>query len=348
MNRERRTPLFLLQLGLVLSVSSAGNAFIVHRAPVQSGRIGRQCAQIMQTSLRTSRISRKTGDDGNFHRFHALALENSIERRPHLRKHKIRSNALIGSSFPSDYNDIIRRASSAVNTMLQDDVRLIEVEFPVTGLAAVPGDGEGAGEMTLSAMYTKEIVAVLQRKPRNLRIFFPDEQEAKRQKRLFNNVQNVMIDFLTRPSALGDLGLDPFKVEMKDRIRDEDEIFIVAYPSFNPNEMIAVRELADQDDKDRPIVVINGELDRIRSGYYPAFFYPRLNSAMKGFLEDFDQALYIHNFKGSRGGALHRTYPGSYQVYVRDPLGLKVREVYSQQAMPSLKEVSLEILPKFT
>jgi len=111
--------------------------------------------------------------------------------------------------------------------------------------------------------------------------------------------------------------------------------------------MIAVRELADQDDMRRPIIVINGELDRIRSGYYPAFFYPRLQGAMKGFLENFDQALYIHNFKGTRGGALLRTYPGEYQVFRRDGLGIDVREVHSQEKMPSLKEVSLEILPRY-
>mmetsp|Transcript_1696 Transcript_1696/g.2404 ORF Transcript_1696/g.2404 Transcript_1696/m.2404 type:complete len:193 (-) Transcript_1696:147-725(-) len=177
--------------------------------------------------------------------------------------------------------------------------------------------------------------------------FFPDEQEAKRQMDLFKRFDFVKVDFLTRPTALGDLGLDPLKVEMKDRIRDEDDIFIIAYPSFNPNEMIAVRELADQDAKERPIVVINGELDRIRSGYYPRFFYPRLNKAMDGFLSNFDQALYLHNFKGNKGGALFREYPGEYTVFTRDGLGLEISAVHSQSTMPTLKEVSLTILPQF-
>jgi len=231
--------------------------------------------------------------------------------------------------------------------MIEDGKQLIEIEFPVTGLAAVPGDGEGAGEMTLSAQYSREILIAMESMNKRTRLFFPDEQEAKRQTKLFKDVNNIKIDFLTRPSPLGDLGLDPFKVEMRDRIKDDDELFVIAYPSFNPNEMIAVRELADQDDKQRPIVVINGELDRIRSGYYPAFFYPRLQGAMMGFLENFDQALYIHNFKGSRGGALVRTYPGEFQVFRRDGPAIGVREVYSQGKMPSLKEVSLEILPRY-
>jgi len=256
-------------------------------------------------------------------------------------------NAVFGGSFPNNYNDVVRRSSGAIQKMIEDDKRFIEVEFPVTGLSAVPGDGEGAGEMTLSAEYILEILKSVERMGKTIRIFFPDEQEAKRQKNKFAGLANVRVDFLTRPSALGDLGLDPFKVNMVDRIKDDDELFVIAYPSFNPNEMIQVRELAESDAMERPIVVINGELDRIRSGYYPGFFYPRLIGAMKDFLPQFDQALYLHNFKGNRGGALLREYPGDYTVFTRDSLGTTITKVHSQAEMPTLKEVSLEILPKF-
>ena len=69
-------------------------------------------------------------------------------------------------------------------------------------------------------------------------------------------------------------------------------------------EMIAVEELWQGAAKDsgRPIIVFNGELDRIRSGYYPAFFYPKLGKLAKTFIPNFTQAFYIHNFKGSKGG----------------------------------------------
>ena len=53
-----------------------------------------------------------------------------------------------------------------------------------------------------------------------------------------------------------------------------------------------------------PIVVFNGELDRIRSGYYPPFVYPKLGRLAKSFIPNFESAYYIHNFKGSRGGEL--------------------------------------------
>mmetsp|Transcript_11475 Transcript_11475/g.22022 ORF Transcript_11475/g.22022 Transcript_11475/m.22022 type:complete len:314 (-) Transcript_11475:118-1059(-) len=253
------------------------------------------------------------------------------------------------SGFPSGYGDVVRRAADSVTQMLRDGKKFIEIEFPVTGLSAVPGDGEGANEMTASAVYTQEIVKALERNGQVTRVFFPDEKEAQRQKKLFKNIKNVRVDFLCRPSPLADIGLDPNKVRMKDRIRDDDELYVIAYPSFDPREMIQVRELSDDDTQKRPIVVINGELDRIRSGYYPGLFYPRLMSAMNGFIDKFDQALYLHNFKGRTGGALLRMYPGQYQVFTREQFGRQeVKRVYEQETMPTLKEVSLEILPKYS
>ena len=69
-------------------------------------------------------------------------------------------------------------------------------------------------------------------------------------------------------------------------------------------EMIAVDELYQKVAKaaNSPIVVFNGELDRIRSGYYPALFFPKLGKLAKSFIPQFEAAYYIHNFKGSRGG----------------------------------------------
>lgn len=57
-----------------------------------------------------------------------------------------------------------------------------------------------------------------------------------------------------------------------------------------------------------PIVVFNGELDRIRSGYYPALFFPKLGQLAKTFIPKFETAFYIHNFKGSRGGTLQQSH----------------------------------------
>lgn len=83
-----------------------------------------------------------------------------------------------------------------------------------------------------------------------------------------------------------------------------------------------------------------------RSGYYPPLFYPKIGKLAKEFIPKFETALYLHNFKGNKGGALFRVYPGPWQVLRRDRWGESLRLVHQQDAMPSLKEVALEILPR--
>jgi len=249
------------------------------------------------------------------------------------------------SRFPVDYGDILRFASRATAQMVKAQQRLIEIDFPVAGLAAVFGDEEGGVEMTRSAQFVAEFTRCLPPDYKAVRVYFPDQAEAERQRELFVNQSRVRVDHLTQPTGLSELGWDIFKRNARRMFRDDDDLFVVAYPSFNPNEMIQVKEIYEADDRQRPIVIINGELDRIRTGYYPAFFYPRLQSAMKDFLPKVDQGLYLHNYKGAAGGALYRVYPEPWQVFRRDNNGLRV--VCERPTMPSSREVALDILPKY-
>lgn len=68
--------------------------------------------------------------------------------------------------------------------------------------------------------------------------------------------------------------------------------------------MVAVKEVYDAviGGTERPLVIFNGELDRIRSGYYPPVFYPGLARMAKDWLPKFCTAFYIHNFKGRNPG----------------------------------------------
>jgi Domain of unknown function (DUF1995) len=222
-----------------------------------------------------------------------------------------------------------------------------------------------------------------------------------------------------------------------EQIRPADELYIAAYPHFNVGEIIAIAELWEGTKK--PIVVFNGamlaqpvapmhelgmlwdrtaalgaeshrllcigELDRVRSGYYPSLFYPKvqplhavviatvseatallhmlylhtcfvapsqIGRLAKTFIPSFEAAYYIHNFKGVRGGehlpiftgpsipptlgrmpstacvcntgSLFRCYPGPYQV-LRRYGDADLRLVHSQDTMPTLKQVAIEILP---
>ena len=67
----------------------------------------------------------------------------------------------------------------------------------------------------------------------------------------------------------------------------------------------------------RPLVVFNGELDRMRQNYYPPFIYRKLAQISKDFIPKVEAAYYIHNFKGTKPACLFRQYPGPWQVLRR-------------------------------
>ncbi|KAH8934026.1 hypothetical protein BDL97_18G062200 [Sphagnum fallax] len=246
--------------------------------------------------------------------------------------------------FPRDYSDLVEQAKKATQAALKDGKLLLEVEFPTGGLDSVPGDEEGGIEMTTSMVLMREFCKIFGEQAPSTRIFFPDVREVESAKSSLFQGTSFKLDFLTKPSGLEDFGFSK-KVRMADRAQASDKVFLVAYPYFNVNEMIAVEELHRDaaENAKRPIVVFNGELDRIRSGYYPSFFYPKLGALAKEFLPKFETVYYIHNFKGYAGGTLFRAYPGPWQVLrkVKDEHVL----LHQQPSMPSLKEVALTILP---
>lgn len=291
------------------------------------------------------------------------AQGTAVQRRH--RRQAVTARAALTVPVPTnnDYNKAIEQAQDATRAALADGAELVEVEFPTTTLAACTGDGEGVNEMTASLRYLRQFLRAWQSQASTTRVFFPDDKElavalhgramdpgagSPGVEAVFENTSFKM-GFLTKPNAFLDLGLNIGKVNPAEQVRPEDKLLVAAYPYFNVNEMLAVEELFQQAvrRRGRAIVVFNGELDRIRSGYYPAVFYPKVAALNRTLLPSCQTAYYIKNFKGTRPGTLFRAYPGPWQVFRR---GLSSADgtalVHSQETMPSLKEVALEILPK--
>ncbi|XP_048429490.1 protein LPA3 isoform X2 [Pyrus x bretschneideri] len=254
-------------------------------------------------------------------------------------------------SIPSDYSELIEQARNATALAVKDNKQLMslllqEIEFPTSGLESVPGDGEGGIEMTESMQLIREFCnrLIVPEKARQTRIFFPEANEVKFARESIFEGASFKLDYLTKPSFFEDFGFVE-KVKMTDRVKAEDELFLAAYPYFNVTEMLVVEELYREavQNTSRKLIIFNGELDRIRSGYYPPFFYPKLAALSKSLFPFMETVYYIHNFKGRYGGTLFRSYPGPWKVF------RKVRNGYvclhQQEAMPSLKEVALDILP---
>ncbi|KDO45194.1 hypothetical protein CISIN_1g020394mg [Citrus sinensis] len=174
--------------------------------------------------------------------------------------------------------------------------------------------------------------------------FFPEANEVKFARKSVFEGASFKLDYLTKPSFFEDFGFTE-KVKMADRVKLEDELFLVAYPYFNVNEMLVVEELYKEAvfNTAWKLIIFNGELDRIRSGYYPSFFYPKLAALSKTLFPVMETIYYIHNFKGRNGGTLFRCYPGSWKVLKK--VSNKYICLHQQEVMPSLKEVALDILP---
>ncbi|XP_038877166.1 protein LOW PSII ACCUMULATION 3, chloroplastic isoform X1 [Benincasa hispida] len=264
--------------------------------------------------------------------------------------------------FPRDYSDLLNQAKKATEAALRDNKQLMEIEFPTAGLESVPGDGEGGNEMTESMQLIRQFCDCFidPLKATRTRVFFPEANEVKFARNTAFEGVSFKLDYLTKPSFFEDFGFVE-KVKMADRVKPEDELFLVAYPYFNVNEMLVVEELYKEavQNTTRKLIIFNGELDRIRSGCillstfllfneervkdYPPFFYPKLAALMKTLFPKMETVYYIHNFKGQKGGVLFRCYPGPWKVL------RKVRNkfvcVHQQEDMPSLKEVALNILP---
>ncbi|XP_078152429.1 LOW PSII ACCUMULATION protein (DUF1995) [Carex rostrata] len=249
-------------------------------------------------------------------------------------------------NFPSDYDQLLFQAKTATDMALKDGKKLLEIEFPTTSLESVPGDGEGGNEMTESMLLTRGYCDRLipPEKCTKTRIFFPEANEVGFARRSAFEGSTLKLDYLTKPSLFEDFGFTT-KVKMADRVKPEDELFLVAYPYFNVNEMLVVEELYNEAvvGTERKLIIFNGELDRIRSGYYPPFFYPKLAALAKTFLPKLETVYYVHNFKGRKGGTLFRSYPGPWKVLRK--LGGTYVALHEQEEMPSLKEVALNILP---
>eukprot|EP00243_Klebsormidium_subtile_P001202 TRINITY_DN12107_c0_g1_i2.p1 TRINITY_DN12107_c0_g1~~TRINITY_DN12107_c0_g1_i2.p1 ORF type:complete len:302 (-),score=57.89 TRINITY_DN12107_c0_g1_i2:162-1067(-) len=249
--------------------------------------------------------------------------------------------------YPEDYDEVLEQVRISTAAALKDGKQLIEIEFPTAGLDSTAGDAEGGMEMSMSMTAIREFCKMFVQTDQapKTRIFFPDKKESVLARGGIFEGTPFKIDFLTSPSGLSDIGWEK-KVKMTDRVQPSDEIFVVAYPYFNVNEMLAVEELWKDSagPSGRPIIVFNGEMDRIRSGYYPPFFYPKLGQLAKTFLPKFEAAYYIHNFKGRYGGKLFRAYPGPWQVLRLNAQG-QLEVIQESESMPTLKEVALNILP---
>jgi len=118
----------------------------------------------------------------------------------------------------------------------------------------------------------------------------------------------------------GDAGLLGDQAALDDLTSSSPTLWLVIQPGnggpvedwVNCEKMAAARP-------DTPMVIINGALDKVRGGFYPAVFFPKLAATVDRFYKKFESAFYLKPFsdKGVYGW-LYRVYPEPWQVVWED------------------------------
>ncbi|MEW5318355.1 MAG: hypothetical protein WDW38_009581 [Sanguina aurantia] len=224
------------------------------------------------------------------------------------------------------YEQAVRQAQESCKAALADGRQLLEVEFPTAGLSSVSGDADGASEMNCSMDYMRRFLGAWRDGASGVRVFFADKEELGvaqkgQEKDSATGRSAVGASFpstgpafkygvLTQQSFLWALiGVDLTGFSPVSQVEADDKLLVIAYPCYNPREELsAVARLVKEvcTPKSIPLIVFNGELDRVREGYYVSWAFKELAAIANDLLPLFETSYYIHNFKGSVPGVLFR------------------------------------------
>ena len=185
---------------------------------------------------------------------------------------------------------------------------------------------------------------------------------------LFEDWRGKM-NYLDDPNVFSVSGLDKFlsnkSATVNDRVDiNESNLFVCAYPSGSIAELTQTRllyenvretnniniesKVANKNGRSKTkksVVVVNAELDRTRSNYYPWFWNKNEMEPLRDFARSFEGIYFIHNFKGSNPAVVFRCYPDDWRVFRRRPNDI-LECVWSSSTRPkSLKEIALDVLP---
>eukprot|EP00667_Euglena_gracilis_P016829 EG_transcript_17636 len=225
-----------------------------------------------------------------------------------------------GTPVPKDHGDVLRHSLRSTIRLLNEGVGLVEISFPGVGLTSAYG-GNVVQEIPETAAFVSKFTQGLPRIDRDtdmfkaIRVFFPDKPQMKEYAKLFADQPHVRLDYLH------ETGLDYFFQKPRPLFQPDDRLFVMAYPSFSVDQIVRIQEIHRADPLKRPIVVINGDFESIRAIADPntnqfdnllQFLSPdepELPQLQAEFLPRFEQALFLHNFLGDRGGLLFRVYP---------------------------------------
>jgi hypothetical protein len=202
--------------------------------------------------------------------------------------------------------NVLRRSLDAAKSCLKDEKKLIEIEFPGTRRSD-PSYGQtfdNARDFTREFLKDREFADI----GKDLWVLFPEPNECTLAKKSWGNVPFTITSIAGALSEQADSASSP-------------KIIICIAPGFNVEEWIDLAKIEDKRMQEgAALIVINGNLDRLRNGFYPGLFYPKIASVGKTFYNRFEQALYFSPVAvcGDRLGAwTAKLYNSKWEVLVK-------------------------------
>jgi len=110
--------------------------------------------------------------------------------------------------------------------------------------------------------------------------------------------------------------------------------FIIQPGNGGPVEDWINCEKIHDNSKETNLVIVNGALDKVRDGYYPALFFPKLAATVERFYNRFESVFYLKPItdKGVYGW-LYRVYPEPWQVVLQTPTDNKRGSMYVENTV---------------
>jgi Domain of unknown function (DUF1995) len=208
-----------------------------------------------------------------------------------------------GFLFDKDQNTyltaILRKSVESCKLCIEEGSKLIELEFP----ANRKNDLSLGETLDTNRQFTRQFVEAFASYGKDLWILFPDKKECFLAREKWGKEE--LFFTMTSIEAL-----------LEKNAPSIPQLMVIINPGFSVDEWINIPKL----DRGVPMIIINGNLDRLRNGYYPWFIYPALTKVTKEFYSKAVQAVFLSPIAvgGSRLGAwLTRIYPGQWEVLVK-------------------------------
>ena len=243
-------------------------------------------------------------------------------------------------------NNVLRKSIDSTKLCINNNATKIEISFP----EIIKNDISVIESLNLNRAFVLEYIKSFSSYGKKLWVLFPDNKELKLALDKWNNNNNgdtnikdtFTITSLTEASKIlntnnndnGNYGNDNNELSVL-----QPEVLVVVNPGFNVNEWIDLANL----NTNAIVIVINGNLDRLRNGYYPSIFYPTLTKVTNTYYRSFIQAFFIQNIavNGDRyGGWLLKNYPNNWIVVIKNKNNIYERLVeYDQEQQPNAQIV---------